>query len=175
MLLYIALAVAVLVIIVLLLAAAKPAHFSMQRSTTISAPPDKVAALLTDFRRWIEWSPWEAADPALKRTYSGAASGKGAVYEWAGNKKAGAGRMEIIEAATPATTLIKLDFITPFEAHNMAEFTLKPQGALTNINWEMRGPMPFISKLMSVFVNFDKLVGKDFEKGLANLKHVAEQ
>jgi uncharacterized protein YndB with AHSA1/START domain len=163
----------VCVVAVLAYAATRPDTFTIQRSATIKAPPERVFALLTDFPAWRQWSPWENLDPDLKRTYSGAPNGKGAVYEWEGNK-AGAGRMEILDAPAPQKVTIKLDFRRPFEAHNTAEFTLQPQGDATAITWAMRGQNIFIGKVMSIFVDMDKMVGKDFEKGLQNLKAASE-
>ena len=171
----IAVIVAVLIAGVLIFATTKPDTFSVQRSATIKAPPDKIFAVLNDFHRWTEWSPWEKLDPAMKRTLGGPASGKGATYAWEGNNKAGAGRMEIVESAPARKVGIQLDFIKPFEGHNIAEFTLTPQGDATQVNWQMHGPAPFITKLMQVFVSMDSMIGKDFEEGLANLKKVAER
>ena len=167
--------VAVLIVGVLAFAATKPDTFSVQRSASIKAPPEKIFAVVNDFHRWTDWSPWEKLDPAMKRTRSGAASGKGAVYAWEGNSKAGAGRMEIIES-TPASKIgIQLDFIKPFEGHNIAEFTFAPESDATRVTWTMHGPTPFISKVMQVFVSMDTLIGKDFEAGLANLKTLTEK
>jgi uncharacterized protein YndB with AHSA1/START domain len=168
--------VVVLVVVgaVLIYAATKPDTFRIQRAINIKAPPERIFAILNDFRRWSAWSPWEKLDPELKRTYSGEASGKGAVYAWEGNRKVGAGRMEIIDAPPPSRVAIKLDFIRPFEAHNTAEFTLEPKGDATTVTWEMHGPNLFIAKVMSVFLDMDKMIGKDFETGLANLKAAAE-
>ena len=171
----IAVIVAVLIAGVLIFATMKPDTFSVQRSATIKAPPDKIFAVLNDFHRWTEWSPWEKLDPAMQRTLGGAASGKGATYAWEGNSKAGAGRMEIVESVPARRIGIQLDFIKPFEGHNIAEFTLTPQGDATQVNWQMHGPAPFITKLMQVFVSMDSMIGKDFEEGLANLKAVAER
>jgi uncharacterized protein YndB with AHSA1/START domain len=171
----IAIILAVVIAIVLILAATKPDSFSVERAIDISAPADRVFPLINDFHQWGGWSPWEHKDPAMQRTYEGPASGKGAVYGWEGNKNVGSGRMEIIEAQPPSKILIKLDFLKPFEAHNTAEFTMLPQGATTHLTWVMRGPAPFISKLMQVFMNFDRMIGKDFEAGLASLKKLAEQ
>jgi Polyketide cyclase / dehydrase and lipid transport len=159
--------------VVLVLAASKPKTFRLERSTAIKAPPEKIFPFVNDFRRWMAWSPWEKLDPNLKRSYGGAESGTGATYGWEG-KKAGTGRMEIIEATPSSRVLIKLDFLKPFEAHNTAEFTFTPQGDGTRVDWAMYGPNRFIGKVMSTFVNFEKLVGKDFEKGLAALKANAE-
>lgn len=175
MLKIIAIVVVVLIAAVLGLATTKPDTFRVQRATTIKAPPEKVFALINDFHNWGQWSPWEKLDPALNRTYSGPASGKGAVYEWTGNSKVGAGRMEITEPTPPSKILIKLDFIKPFEGHNIADFTLEPQGDTTNLSWAMYGPTPFVSKVMQVFISMDSLIGKDFEAGLANLKAAAEK
>ena len=160
---------------VLAFALTKPDTFSVQRSASIKAPPEKIFAVVNDFHRWTEWSPWEKLDPTMKRTLSGAASGKGAVYAWQGNSKAGEGRMEILESMPATKVAIQLDFIKPFEGHNVTEFTLTPQGDTTTLNWTMTGPTPFISKLMQVFVNMDTMIGKDFEAGLANLKALTEK
>lgn len=171
----IALAVLAIIVIILGMAAMKPDTFAVKRVVTIKAPPEKIAPLVTDFHQWASWSPWEHLDPAMKRTFSGAPAGKGAVYEWEGNKEVGKGRMEILDASTPAKTVIKLDFLQPFESHNVTEFTLVPQGEMTQVSWDMTGPMPFISKIMSVFASMDSMIGKDFEKGLANMKAAAEK
>lgn len=155
-------------------AATKPDEFRISRSTVIKAPPEKIAQSIQDFRAWEAWSPFEKLDPDLKREFSGAATGKGAVYAWDGNSSAGAGRMEILEA-DPSKVLIKLDFSRPFEAHNMAEFTLAPEGEDTRVTWSMYGPSPFVTKVMDVIFNIDKSVGKEFETGLTNLKTLAEK
>jgi uncharacterized protein YndB with AHSA1/START domain len=173
-LLVIAIILVVCVAAVLAYAATKPDTFTLQRSATIKAPPERIFALINDFHSWPQWSPWEKLDPNLKRTFSGATSGKGAVYEWEGDKKVGAGRMEILDAPPPRQITIKLDFKRPFEANNTAEFTLQPQGDATAVTWVMRGKNIFIGKVMSIFVDMDKMVGKDFETGLANLKAATE-
>ena len=166
--------VAIAIVVVLILAATKPDSFRVQRSLMIKAPPETLFALINDFHRWGTWSPWETKDPAMKRTFSGAPSGTGAVYAWDGNKNVGSGRMEILESAIPSTIVIKLDFFKPYEGHNTAEFTLSPQADATTVNWVMRGPAPFLSKVMQVFMNFDSMIGRDFEQGLANLKKATE-
>ena len=171
----IAVILAVAIAVILILAATKPDTFSVQRATNVRAPPEKIFPLINDFHRWGSWSPYEHKDPAMKRTYSGAASGKGAVYAWDGNKNVGSGRMEILDASAPSKIRIKLDFFTPFEGHNTAEFTMLPQGDATSLTWLMHGPAPFMSKLMQVFMNIDNMVGKDFEVGLANLKRLTEK
>ncbi len=171
----IAVVLAIAIAVVLILAATKPDTFAVQRSTMVKAPPEKIFALINDFHQWGSWSPYEHKDPAMKRSFSGAESGKGSVYAWEGDKNVGTGRMEILEASTPSKILIKLDFFTPFEAHNMAEFTMLPQGDATNVSWRMHGPAPFMARIMHVFINIDKMVGNDFEAGLANLKRLTEK
>src|SRR4030081_2235299 len=171
----IAIVIAIAIAIVLILAATKPDTFSVERATTVKAPPEKIFSLINDFHQWGSWSPYENKDPAMKRSYYGPASGKGAVYGWEGNKNVGSGRMEILDVSAPSKIVIKLDFFTPFEGHNTAEFTLQPQGDAINLTWLMHGPAPFMSKLMQVFMNIDNMVGKDFEVGLANLKRLAEK
>jgi uncharacterized protein YndB with AHSA1/START domain len=172
---YIGIAVVVVIAAVLALAATRPDTFRVERSTTIKAPPEKVYALIDDFHQWQQWSPWERLDPAMKRQHGGAPKGKGALYGWEGNKEVGKGQMEITEATPPSRVVIKLDFLAPFEAHNTAEFVLAPQGDATTVTWAMSGPNLFIGKVMSLFASMDRLVGKDFERGLANLKAVAEK
>jgi uncharacterized protein YndB with AHSA1/START domain len=162
-------------VIVLVYAATKPDAFRVQRAATIQAPPERVFPLINDFSSWRAWSPWEKKDPDLKRTYAGPASGKGAVYEWEGNKNVGQGRMEITDAAPPSRVTIRLDFLKPFEAHNTAEFTLDGRGDGTTVTWTMDGRQPFMLKVMSVFLDMDRIIGKDFEAGLANLKALAEK
>ena len=162
------------VVAVLALAGTKPDHYHIERSATIAAAPAVVFAQVNDFRKWGAWSPWEKLDPAMKRTYGGPASGKGANYAWEGSSKVGAGRMEIVDSASPGRIQIQLDFLKPFEAHNTAEFTLQPKGDVTHVTWAMFGPSPFISKVMGLFFSMDAMIGKDFATGLANLKSAAE-
>lgn len=176
MLKYIAIAAGVVVVLVAAIvayAATRADEFRIERSARIKATPDKIQAHLQDFRRWQAWSPWENLDPDLKRSLSGAASGPGAVYAWEGNSKVGSGRMEILEA-TPARTVIKLDFLKPFEAHNTAEFTLTPDGDGTRVTWAMTGSRPLMAKVVCLFMDMDKMVGGNFETGLASLKGLAE-
>jgi uncharacterized protein YndB with AHSA1/START domain len=171
----IAAVIALAVAIVLILAIRKPDAFRVQRVATIKTPAESIFSLINDFHRWGSWSPWENKDPAMKRTFSGADRGKGAVYAWDGNKNVGSGRMEILDAAASSKIVIKLDFFKPFEGHNTAEFTLLPQADATTVEWVMHGPAPFMSKVMQVFMNFDTMIGRDFEQGLANLKKATEQ
>ncbi len=162
-----------LVVGLLAYAAAQPAAFRIARAATIKAPADKIYPLIADFQAWTAWSPYEKLDPEMRKTYEGAPSGQGAVYRWEG-KKAGTGRMEITDTAAPNRVTIKLDFSKPFVAHNIAEFTLEAVGETTTVAWAMTGHRPFMMKVMGIFMNMDKLVGKDFEAGLASLKAATE-
>ena len=166
---------AILVAAILVYAATRPDSFRIERSATIKAAPEKVFPLINDFHQWEAWSPWEKIDPGLKRTYEGAASGKGAVYTWNGNKDVGAGRMEIVESTPASKIVLKLDFTAPFAANNAVEFILERQGETTRITQAMYGPSPFISKLMGLFFSIDKMVGDKYEQGLASLKAIAEK
>jgi len=166
--------VVVLLAALLIYAATRPDTFRVERSTTIKASAEKIFPLINDFREWEPWSPWEKVDPAVKRSHSGAASGQGAIYEWNGNKDIGQGRMEIIESSPTSKVIIKIDFISPFEAHNTIEFTLVTQGDSTIVTQAMYGPCPYISKLMGIFFSMDKMVGQKYEEGLANLKALSE-
>ena len=149
--------------------------FRVERSITINAPPERIYPLLVNFREWRRWSPWEGLDPALQRTFSGAESGVGSVYEWAGNKKAGEGRMEIVRAESPREVSLKLDFIKPFESHNTTDFALTPVEGGTRVSWAMHGANTVATKLMQTVITMDRLVGGDFEKGLAALRSEAEK
>jgi uncharacterized protein YndB with AHSA1/START domain len=165
----------VLVVAVLGFAATRPDSFSVRRAATIQAPPEKIFPLINEFARWGAWSPYEKKDPAMKRLFSGPAAGKGAVYAWEGNGEVGQGRMEIADAVAPSRVTLKLDFVKPFEAHNRVDFTLEPKGGATEVTWAMNGPLPFVSKVITLFVDMDRMVGGDFEAGLANLKALAEK
>ncbi|MES2192783.1 MAG: SRPBCC family protein [Pseudomonadota bacterium] len=171
----VAVVLVIAIAIVLILAATKPDTFAVQRAAIVNAPAEKIFPLISDFRQWGAWSPYEHKDPAMKRTYSGAVRGKGAVYAWDGDKNVGSGRMEILDVSAPSKVVIKLDFYSPFEAHNTAEFTMLPQDDATRLTWRMHGPASFMAKIMHVFINIDKMVGKDFEVGLANLKRLTEK
>jgi uncharacterized protein YndB with AHSA1/START domain len=159
---------------VLVLAASRPDQFRVERSAQLPAPPAVVMGHLHDFKAWKAWSPWEKMDPNMQRTHSGAAQGVGAVYAWTGNSKVGEGRMEVLTVEWPSRLVVQLNFIKPFTANNTAEFTLTASDTGTHVVWAMYGPSPFISKLMGLVFNMDKLVGKDFEAGLANLKAVLQ-
>ena len=170
-----ALSLVALVGAILIYASTRPDHFRIERSITIQSTPERIFHLINDFHQWETWSPWEKIDPQIRRTYSGAPEAKGAVYEWSGNKDVGQGRMEITESTPSSKITIKLDFVTPFEAHNAVEFSLTPQGESTLVTQAMHGPSPFISKLMGLFFSMDKMVGEKYEEGLTNLKRMAEK
>ena len=171
----IAIVIVVLIGAVLAYAATKPDELRVERTLAIKAPPEKIYPLLSDFQRWGAWSPWEKKDPGMKRSFGGPKEGKGASYAWDGDRNVGEGRMEIVEATAPSKVALKLDFMKPFEAHNKVQFDLIPKGELTEVVWDMQGPVPYVGKIMHVFVNMDRMVGADFEAGLANLKSVAEK
>ena len=171
----ICLVVAALVATLLIVASTRPGAFRVERAITIDAPPERIYGLLTDLRQWSAWSPYEKRDPAMRRTFEGAASGPGAVYAWAGNREVGEGRMEIVQSTPPSRLTIQLDFIEPFTAHNTAEFTLAPTQGGTRVTWAMWGPSPFMSKLIGLFLDMDTMIGRDFEAGLANLKTLAQR
>lgn len=161
------------IVLVLLYAATRPDSFVITRATTIKAPPERIFPLINDMQKFNTWNPFAKVDPQMKLSYSGAESGKGAAYAWEG-PKVGQGRMEIVDTKPPSQVVLKLDFSKPFEAHNTVEFTLQPKAEGTEVVWSMRGAMPFLHKLMSVFFSMDKMVGKDFEAGLRDMKAAAE-
>jgi Polyketide cyclase / dehydrase and lipid transport len=148
--------------------------FEVTRRTTIDAPAPTVHALIEDFHEWQRWSPWEEIDPDMRRTHSGAPKGVGARYAWSGNRKAGAGSMDIT-AVTPERIVLDLAFSKPFKAENVLEFTLRPVGPATEVTWRMTGQQRGLMALFGKVVPMDRLVGKDFDKGLRQLKAAAEQ
>ena len=155
----IALVIVVAIAGVLIFAATKPDTFRVERSIAIKAPPEKIFPLIDDFKQWDAWSPWEKKDPAMKRSYGPTTSSKGAHYAWEGNNDVGQGSMDITESVPPSKVALKLDFVKPFEGHNVVEFTLVPRGESTDVTWSMSGPAPFMSKVMQVFVNMDRMIG----------------
>ena len=148
--------------------------YTVERSQTIDAPPTRVYAQIADFHNWTSWSPWEDVDPDLERTYSGAESGTGAVYAWSGNRKAGQGRMEITHAIEPSSVQIDLQFEKPWKARNDTVFSIQPEGSGSRVIWSMTGKKTLMTKVMGIFTSMEKLLGPDFEKGLARLKATAE-
>jgi hypothetical protein len=147
--------------------------YEVVRSTTIDAPSAVIHGFLVDFHEWTKWSPWEDVDPALERTYSGAERGVGAAYAWSGNRKAGKGSMELT-GDEPLTVTVAVEFQKPFKSSSTSVFELVPQGDVTEVTWRMTGPKTFGTKVMGIFTSMDKLIGPDFEKGLARLKAAAE-
>jgi len=152
-----------------------PDSYTVVRTTTITAPAEFIYGLIGDFHGWTTWSPWEDLDPNMQRTYSGPDSGPGATYVWSGNRKAGEGRMEITEAVPNSSVKIALDFLKPFKSSSTTSFDLAPDDGGTRVTWTMTGPMTLMTRIMGIFKSMDKMIGPDFEKGLARLKTVAEQ
>ena len=175
MLKIIGIVVVVLIAAVLLHAANKPDTFSVQRSASIQAPPERIFPLINDLRAFNTWNPFEKKDPNLKGRYSGPAGGKGAGYAFEGNKDVGKGSIEILESSSPSRVTMRLSMVEPFKVQNIVEFTLAPIGGVTNVTWAMQGPAPFLAKIIHVFIDMDKMVGRDFEAGLANLKAAVEK
>lgn len=165
----VALALAVILAVLAVVVATRPAEFRLSRSRTIQAPPDVAHSYVSDFHRWQAWSPWEKLDPAMKRDHSGAPSGTGAVYHWAGNRDVGEGRMTITDSQPPRSVTIRLEFLEPFATTNITQFDFAPSGAGTHVTWTMTGRNNFMAKAFSLVMDMEKMVGPDFEKGLANL------
>ena len=161
------------VAVVLLLAWQKPDTFRVERSALMQVPPDKVFGLINDLERMNAWNPWQRTDPAIRGTFGATRAGSGASYAW-DSDNVGTGSMTITESAAPSRLVMRLDFKKPFEAVNQAEYTLKAEGTATRVNWAMTGSSPFITKLMQTVMDFDGMIGRDFEDGLANLKAMAE-
>lgn len=154
--------------------AMQPADFRIVRSATISAPPSEVFPKVNDFHQWEAWSPWAKLDPEAKNTFEGPAAGTGSIFKWSGNDKVGEGMMTVLESRPDELIKIKLEFIRPFPDTSITEFTFKPEGNQTMVTWSMAGTKNFMSKAVCMFMNMDKMVGGDFEKGLANMKTVVE-
>jgi hypothetical protein len=174
MLLKILIVLAVIIVVLVIVAALRRADFRVERSIVVSVPPAAAFAQVNDFHKWEDWSPWAKLDPAMKETYDGAPSGVGASYSWSGNKNVGTGRMTLTESRPVEWIRIKLEFLKPFAATNTAEFTFKPNGNQTIVTWSMFGKSNLICRLMGLFMNMDKMIGSQFEKGLADLKAASE-
>jgi len=174
----VALAVAALVVLVVaalaVIVAMQPAEFRVQRSATINAPAPAVFAQVNDFHNWQTWSPWARLDPAVKNSYEGPPAGTGAGFAWAGDSKVGEGRMTIVESRPNELVRIKLEFLKPFAATNTAEFAFKPEGERTAVKWSMYGHNNFLARAVWLFVDMDKALGVEFDKGLAAMKSVAK-
>lgn len=167
-------ALALIVIALIVVIALQPAEFRVTRSTTIAAPAPAVFDHVNDFRKWDAWSPWAKLDPAMKKTHEGAQSGVGSIYSWSGNDQVGEGRMTLTDSRPSELVRIKLEFKKPFEATNTTEFSFKPEADKTLVTWSMFGTNNFMAKAFGLFMNMDKMIGGDFDKGLAQLKSVAE-
>jgi uncharacterized protein YndB with AHSA1/START domain len=162
------------VTLLLVYAATRPDRLHVQRSVHIAAPPEKIHALINDLHRFNTWNPYEKKDPNLRGRYEGPASGPGAAYHFEGNKDVGKGSLRIVESNAPARVAMNLEMIEPFAGTNVVEFTLAPQGSQTDVTWSMRGASPFAARLIGIFVDMDRMIGRDFETGLAALKAQAE-
>jgi hypothetical protein len=174
MLIRILIAIAAIITLLVIVVAMQPTEFHVERSATISAPAPVVFAQVNDFHNWEAWSPWAKLDPAMKKTYEGASAGTGAISTWAGNIQVGEGRATITESRPSDLIRIKLEYVKPFAAVNTAEFTFKPEGDQTAVTWKLFGTKNFISKAIGLFMDMDKMVGGQFEKGLAQLKSIVE-
>jgi len=174
MLIKILIALAVIVVVFVVIVAMQPSEFKVVRSATISAPAPALFAQVNDFHKWEAWNPWGKLDPTMKQAYEGAPAGTGAIYTWSGNNEVGEGRMTITESRPSDLIRIKLEFFKPFAATNTAEFTFKPEGNQTAVTWSMTGNNNFMAKAVHLFMNMDKMVGGQFEKGLAQMRSVVE-
>jgi uncharacterized protein YndB with AHSA1/START domain len=167
-------AIAVIVIVFVIIVALQPAEFHVARTATIAAPPAVVFAQVNELKKWDAWSPWVKLDPAMKQTYEGPASGTGAISRWTGNNQVGEGSMTITESRPNELIRFNLEFIKPMAGTSTAEFSFKPEGNQTTVTWSMSGKNNFIAKAMCLFMNMDKMVGGQFEKGLAQIKSITE-
>ena len=174
MLTKILIAVATIIIVFVIVIALQPSDFRVARSATMSAPPPVVFAQVNDFHKWEAWNPWGKIDPAMKQSFEGAPAGPGAVYTWAGNNEVGEGRMTITDSRPSELVRVKLEFLKPFAATNTAEFIFKPEGNQTAVTWSMTGEKNFLAKVIHLFMSMEKMIGDQFEKGLAQMKLVAE-
>src|SRR5437016_10426574 len=173
-LLYGLVAIVLIITVFCVVVAMQPAHYTVERSATVNAPAPVVFAQVNDFHKWEAWSPWAKLDPSMKQNFEGAPAGNGAIYSWAGNSQVGEGRMTITDSHPSDLIKIKLEFIKPWTATNATDFVFKPQGNQTAVTWTLDGNNNFMGKAFGLFMNLDKLVGGDFEKGLAQLKSAAE-
>jgi len=174
MLVKILLAIAVIVVVLTVIVALQPAEFRVVRSATISAPSPAVFGQVNNFHKWEAWNPWAKIDPAMKQGYEGTPAGVGAIYSWGGNNEVGEGRMTITESRPSELIRIKLEFLKPIEGNSIAEFTFKPEGSQTAVTWSMAGENNFTAKAIHLIMNMDKMIGGQFEKGLADMKSIVE-
>lgn len=164
----------VLIVVILVAGLLQPDNFRIERSTAIEAPAAIVFSQINNFKNWQAWSPWAKKDPQAQNSYSGPETGEGAAFSWKGNREVGEGKMTIVQSKPNTLIAIQLDFLAPFKATNTAEYTLEPQGSRTKLTWAMFGKKNYVSKLICLFMNMDKMVGGDFEKGLASIKEISE-
>jgi uncharacterized protein YndB with AHSA1/START domain len=165
---------AIAIVVFAIVVATRPATFRVERSITVDAPPEKVFALIDDLHQWEYWSPWARRDPAMKQIYEGPAAGVGASSHWQGNREVGEGVMTIIDSRPNELVRLRLEFLKPFQATHMAEFVLAPDGPRTRVTWSMSGENNFMAKAMHMFMDMDRMIGGDFEAGLAQIKAKAE-
>lgn len=171
----IAAAFAVVVGLFLIVVAMQPAEFRITRLAKMSSEPTRVFEQVNDFHKWEAWSPWAKLDPNAKATFEGPDSGEGAKFSWAGNDKVGEGTQTIVESKPDERIRIRLDFEKPMKDTSEAEFTFKPEGEQTVVTWSMYGKKNFVSKAFCMFMDMDKMIGSEFEKGLASLKTIVEK
>ncbi len=175
MFIYILITLAAVLAVISILALRQPPEFRVERKMLLTAQPSAAYSLVNDFHQWRAWSPWEDADPSMRRVFEGPTAGIGAVYRWAGNRKVGEGSMRIIESRAAESVLIRLEFLKPFKATNTTVFTFKSEGDLTEVTWSMTGRNNFIAKVFHLFMNMDEMVGRDFEKGLTMMRLAMEK
>jgi hypothetical protein len=168
------LALAVIAILIVIMIIGQPDEFILTRSAKMSAPPEKIFSHVNDLRKWEAWSPWAKLDPNAKNVFEGPASGVGAAMAWAGNNKVGEGKMTIADSLPNQLIRFRLEFLKPMQATNTAEFTFRSEGGQTVVNWSMSGKNSFAGKIFGLFMNCEKMVGGQFEKGLAQMKSVVE-
>ena len=167
-------ALVAIVVVLVVVVAMQPSEFRVERTATVSAPPQAVFAQVNDFHNWEAWNPWGKLDPAMKQAYEGAPEGVGAIYTWVGNNQVGEGRMTLVESHPNDRIRIELEFLKPFAGTSTAQFTFAPEGDQTSVTWSMDGKNNFMSKALGLFMNMDKMIGGQFETGLADLKSVTE-
>lgn len=168
------LALAFIAILLIVMIAGQPDEFILTRSAKMSAPPETIFPHVNDLHQWEAWSPWAKLDPNAKNTFEGPANGVGAAMTWAGNSKVGEGKMTVIDSLPNQLIRFRLEFMKPMQATNTAEFTFRPEGGQTVVNWSMSGKNSFAGKIFGLFMNCEKMVGGQFEKGLARMKSVVE-
>jgi hypothetical protein len=175
MFLNILLVLVAIVVVLVIVIALRPNDFRVTRSTTIAASPAAVFPHVNDLHNWAAWSPWEKFDPNMQRTFVGAPAGVGSKYTWNGNNKIGEGSMTITDSRPNELVRILLEFVRPFKGTNNVDFTFVPQANQTVVTWDMKGKLNLVTKAFHLFVNMDKMIGGQFEEGLANLKRVSEK